>query len=207
MNHKKYNFILGSASPRRHELLGYTFCPFQVLTSDIEEVSSKEKISEWVMDIAAQKAFDILKIAEKKFQNPLILSADTIVVHEGTRLGKPRDRADAKRMLKLLSGSEHQVLTGVCLKTKTKEMLFYSETTVFFDDINNDLMELYLNTGEAFDKAGSYGIQAYGLAFVKSIKGSYSNVVGLPVNQVINKLESFIKEDYAERNWREIFEN
>lgn len=206
MTQNKYNFILGSASPRRRELLEYTFCPFRVLTSQIAETSDEEKVSDWVMDIAAQKAGDIYSQAKEKFQNPLILSADTIVVKDGIRLGKPRDREDAKRTLKLLSGSEHQVLTGVCLKSRTKEDLFFSETTVFFERINEELMELYLNTGEPFDKAGSYGIQAYGLAFVKSITGSYSNVVGLPVNQVLNKLESFVKADYAESCWRDVFE-
>ena len=109
-------------------------------------------------------------------------------------------------MLTLLSGSDHKVLTGVCLKTLERERRFFNETFVSFDEISPELMELYLDTGEAFDKAGSYGIQAYGLAFVKKVEGSYSNVVGLPVNQVIMELETFVKEDYSGENWRDIFE-
>lgn len=206
MTQKKFNFILGSASPRRRELLGYTFCPFSILTSEFAEESNKEDVSEWVMDIASQKARDIYDQAIKKFENPLILSADTIVVKDGVRLGKPSDRADARKTLKLLSGSDHQVLTGVCLKSSKNEESFFSQTTVSFEEINDELLELYLNTGEPFDKAGSYGIQAYGLAFVKSVSGSYSNVVGLPVNQVLIKLESYVKSAYPDANWRDAFE-
>lgn len=206
MTNKKIQLILGSASPRRKDLLAYTYCPFKILVSDIEESSSEPTISDWVMDIAAKKAIDIASKAEKLYANPLILSADTIVVLRGEQLGKPKDRADAKRMLKLLSGSEHQVLTGVCLKSSEREKRFYSETTVLFEKISSELMELYLDTGEAFDKAGSYGIQAFGLAFVKEVHGSYSNVVGLPVNQVLAELESFVKEDYSGGNWRDVFE-
>ena len=201
-----FQLILGSASPRRAELLKYTFCPFQILTCDIEEVSSKSDVSDWVMDIAEQKAGAVLKKAEEKFNNPLVLGADTIVVCDGLRLGKPIDREDARTTLSKLSGREHEVLTGVCLKSLELSKTFYSRTKVVFDEISPEVMNLYLNTNEAYDKAGSYGIQAYGLAFVDRINGSYSNVVGLPVNQVIAQLESFIKEIYSEQDWRSLID-
>lgn len=202
----KYQLILGSASPRRKELLGYTFCPFQVLSCETDEVSSEVETSKWVMDIARVKAVAAFNKACSSFENPFVIGSDTIVVKDGLKLGKPKDRDAAIKTLTLLSGSTHDVLTGVSFKTQTREHCFYQQTQVEFDIISKELLEMYLDTGESFDKAGAYGIQAYGLSFVKSIKGSYSNVVGFPVSDVLRELESFVKKDYPHINWREAFE-
>lgn len=202
----KYQLILGSASPRRKELLSYTFCSFDILTSDVAEVSHESSIDKWVMDIAKTKAQNVFEQASKVYNNPFVIGADTIVVKDNKKLGKPQDKQMAIDTLQLLSGDVHDVLTGVCFKTQHREFCFYQKTQVEFDIISDDLLERYLETNEAFDKAGAYGIQAYGLSFVKSIQGSYSNVVGLPVNDVLRELEAFIKQDNPKDFWRDIFE-
>ena len=202
----KYQLVLGSASPRRKELLAYTFCPFEILVSGAEEISEQVDNAEWVMDIAAVKASNVLNLAQKKYQNAFVIGADTIVIKNNQKLGKPKNKEEAVETLTKLSGEKHLVLTGVCFKTEQREIRFYQETEVEFDQISDELMKKYIDTGEPFDKAGAYGIQAYGLSFVKQIRGSYSNVVGLPVTDVLRELESFVKLDYARDNWRDAFE-
>jgi septum formation protein len=203
----KYNLVLGSQSPRRKELLKATFLNYSIETSDIEEKSDKQIISDFVMDLAFIKAEDVFNKCVSKIENPLVLGADTIVVIDGKVLGKPKSREEAKEMLKLLSNSKHEVLTGVSLISKDKKVNFYDKTTVEFENITDDLMELYLDTEESMDKAGAYGIQAYALAFIKGIEGSYSNVVGLPTNLVIQKLKEFNSlGDDTTGTWREYFD-
>jgi len=213
--HNKIQLILGSASPRRKELLQWTYIPFQIVTSNIEENSEKKDVGELVMDLAAQKARDVSRIILEmnSFSDPMILGADTIVVVDNTVLGKPKSRDDAKNMLMSLQGRKHKVLTGVCLLFRDKEYNFYDETIVEFDYITDDLLELYLNTGESMDKAGSYGIQGAALGFIGKINGSYSNVVGLPVNLVLKNIQKVLEEhgvDINEKigteNWRNRFE-
>jgi septum formation protein len=200
----KYKLILGSQSPRRKELLRASFINFDIITSNIEEISHKEEISEIVMDLANQKASAVLEKCRGEYENPLVLGSDTIVVIENEILGKPKSRSEAREMLLKLSGKKHKVLTGVSLVSLNKTIQFFDETIVEFEDITEDLMELYLDTEESMDKAGAYGIQAFALAFIKRVEGSYSSVVGLPVNLVIQKLKEF---NMGNTNWRDSFES
>lgn len=207
MQKNKYQLILGSASPRRKELLQYTFLPFQIHTSEIEEVSKFTEVDKFVCDIATQKASAVLNEVVSLYDNPLVLGADTIVALEGNILGKPDSELHARQMLQQLSGKVHQVLTGVCLAAKSKQITFFVQTQVQFDHITEDLLNHYLTTGESLDKAGSYGIQAYSLGFIGDIKGSYSNVVGLPVNTVLSKIKEFVgaqNDDVGQ--WRSYFD-
>ena len=200
----KYKLILGSQSPRRKELLRASFINFDIITSNIEEISHKEEISEIVMDLANQKASAVLDKCRGEYENPLVLGSDTIVVIENEILGKPKSRSEAREMLLKLSGKKHKVLTGVSLVSLNKTIQFFDETIVEFEEITEDLMELYLDTEESMDKAGAYGIQAFALAFIKRVEGSYSSVVGLPVNLVIQKLKEF---NMGNTNWRDSFES
>lgn len=200
----KFQLILGSQSPRRKELLQWTFIPFKIVTSDIEEVSDKTDVAELVQDLAYQKAKHVYDKVISDYNNPVVLGADTIVVLGDEVLGKPKDREEAKKTLLKLMGKSHDVLTGVCLFHQGGVETFYDKTKVYFDEISDELLELYLDTGESMDKAGSYGIQGAALGFIGRLEGSYSNVVGLPVNLVLKKIKSAL--ELNEKNWRSQFE-
>ena len=207
MQNKKKQLILGSQSPRRKELLQYTFLPFKIETCSLEEISTKETKEEIVMDLAFQKAHAVYENLNNKYDNPIVLGADTIVCIDGKILGKPKNTNEARSILLSLSGRSHEVLTGVCLMDNNKTNSFFERTIVEFETISTDLLEHYLATKESMDKAGAYGIQAHSLGFIKRIEGSYSNVVGLPVNIVINKLKEFLGDDEDHHgNWRKYFE-
>lgn len=191
--------ILASASPRRRELLGQIGIPFQVIVSGEEEKVTETDPGETVKALSAQKA---LRVAGQEEAGRIVLGADTVVAIDGKILGKPRDRADAFRMLSRLQGRTHSVFTGVTLAQKTegegKEKArilacFFKETRVHVHEMSREEIEAYLDTGDAFDKAGSYGIQGPFAAYVDGIEGDYNNVVGLPVSavyQALKKLES-----------------
>jgi septum formation protein len=200
----KFQLILGSQSPRRKELLQWTFIPFKIVTSDIEEVSDKTDVAELVQDLAYQKAKHVYDKVISDYNNPVVLGADTIVVLGDEVLGKPKDREEAQNTLLKLMGKSHDVLTGVCLFHQGGVETFYDKTKVYFDEISDELLELYLDTGESMDKAGAYGIQGAALGFIGRLEGSYSNVVGLPVNLVLKKIKSAL--ELNEKNWRSQFE-
>lgn len=174
-------WILASASPRRRELLAELIKEFDVLPARGEERVEKVPPKELVQSLAAQKAGEIsaLECAKGK----LVLGSDTVVVLDGEVLGKPKDEADAVRMLTALSGRSHHVYTGVCVTLTTengvKRWLAADDTEVVFETLSKEQIETYVATGSPMDKAGAYGIQDGGL--VKEIKGSFSNVVGLPL--------------------------
>ncbi|MDL1986183.1 MAG: Maf family protein [Deltaproteobacteria bacterium] len=182
--------ILASKSPRRKYLLKQAGLSFTVIPSSIDENSipiSQPEI--YVRTLAEAKANDI----SKKYPESWVIGADTIVLIDGIVLGKPSSKTEARVMLKRLSGQIHQVLTGysICCMARNR---FFSETIiteVLFKNLTNDEIEWYINTDEPFDKAGAYAIQGLGTFLVKSINGSYTNVVGLPVCEVI---ELLIKE-------------
>ena len=179
-------YILASASPRRKELLSLAVKDFEIIPSKIPEIVPDglevEKHSEY---LARLKANDIAK----DFKNAVVIGADTSVILGNEILGKPRDREDAKRMLKMLSGNIHKVITG-CAVVKNGVCDSFSVTTeVEFLGLTDKEIEDYLNTNEPYDKAGSYGIQSLGGLFVNSIKGDYFNVVGLPVAHLKRFLE------------------
>lgn len=171
-------YILASASPRRKELLALAVKDFEIVPSKIPEIVPDglevEKHSEY---LAKLKANDIAK----DFKDAVVIGADTSVILGNEILGKPKDREDAKRMLKMLSGNIHKVITG-CAVVKNGVCESFSVTTeVEFFELTDKEIEDYLNTDEPYDKAGSYGIQALGGLFVSAIKGDYFNVVGLPI--------------------------
>lgn len=172
--------ILASASPRRHELLLAAGIPHVVRPSHIpEERHPDESAGAYVRRIAACKAQTI-----PATDSDIVLGADTIVCVEGEVLGKPRDDRDAARMLRLLSGRDHSVLTGIALRKGDYLIQDLAETKVWFDEIGPHEIDEYIRTGEANDKAGAYAIQGYVSRFVRRIEGSYHNVVGLPISLV-----------------------
>jgi len=190
-NLHKYKVILASKSPRRQELLGLLGVSFEVIMEkEIEEDFPlhlfKEQVALYLADKKA-KAF-LSKIKE----NELIITADTIVICGDTILNKPVDREDALRMLKLLSGKTHEVITGVCILTRHKKVLFHASTKVQFALLTQEEIEYYVDQYKPFDKAGAYGIQEWiGLAAITNVEGSYYNVVGLPVQRLYQKLKEF----------------
>lgn len=186
--------ILASNSPRRKEILENFGLTIQVISKEVEEVSSKDNYIEITKDIAYKKGVDIA------LENPeeLVVSADTIVVLDNEIMGKPKDIEEAKKMLSKLSGREHEVLTAFAVFYKEKTFIDYCSTMVKFKDLETKEIEWYINTGEAMDKAGAYGIQGSGNILVESIKGDFFNVMGFPLSkfydtlkkQEINLLES-----------------
>lgn len=181
-------FILASNSPRRRELLGNCGFSFEVIPSACDE-SINEPFSpqETVIELAKRKARDV---AEKE-KGKVVLGCDTVVAVEGKILGKPKSREDAFSMLKALSGKQHIVSTGVCITDGQKEIAFENTTTVEFYTLSDETIKSYLDTFEYCDKAGAYGIQGFGSALVKGIKGDYFSVMGLPVSECIRALADF----------------
>jgi septum formation protein len=183
--------VLASASPRRAELLRAAGIEFDVMPANADEsVHPGETPDAYVRRVADAKARAVLPRANGR----PVVAADTVVVVDGAILGKPVDREDAKRMLRMLSGRAHEVLTGVCLlggPNKALPTLTWVEvetTTVEFAPLTGDEIEWYAATGEPDDKAGAYAIQGYASRFVTRIAGSYSNVVGLPIALVVQMM-------------------
>jgi septum formation protein len=172
--------ILASASPRRRELLEQLGVSYTCDPAHIDESwEVGEAPADYVQRMAQEKARAVVgRHADPEFA---VLAADTTVVIDGAVLGKPRDKADALGILACLSGRRHSVLTAVCLCSAMGESCELVETEVEFIALSREICEAYLATGESWDKAGAYGIQGLGGAFVRAIKGSYSNVVGLPL--------------------------
>lgn len=179
------HIILASASPRRKEILELADLKFDVMPSDAQEITTKTAPNEVVMELASLKAKDIYKKSEKQ---SMIVGADTVVAYQGQILGKPTDKADAKRMLTMLSGQTHEVYTGVCVIEDGKTKTFYEETKVTFYEISDEQINHYIKTGEPMDKAGSYGIQGKAAVFIKGIEGDYYNVVGFPIARFLQEI-------------------
>ena len=188
---KNYNFILGSNSPRRKEILKEIGLDFSVHPSNIDENFNKEMRLENIGVFLAEKKANAIKNELK--ENHILITADTTVIHNNELLSKPENTYQAKEMLEKLSGKSHKVITGVCLSNKNNKSIFSCETIVTFNDLNKFEIEFYINKYKPFDKAGSYGIQEWiGLIGVKKIEGSYTNVVGLPASMVYTELKKFI---------------
>lgn len=183
----KTKIILASQSPRRRYLLERAGLRFAVIPSRIDESSvSREAPDDYVHDLAVAKAMDIAR----RHPESWVIGADTVVVVEGRILGKPGSTGQAREMLRRLSGRTHQVLTGYCICRLSGERIFADvvRTDVIFKLLTDAEIEWYIQTGEPFDKAGAYAIQGIGTFLVKSINGSYTNVVGLPVCEVVECL-------------------
>lgn len=185
--------ILASTSPRRKELLQQIGVLFTQMSVDInEDVIHGESAEDYVLRLAAEKSaagFKQLSIEEQS--NSIILSADTSVVCDDKILSKPIDLADSKDILLQLSGNNHRVLTAIGIHSRDKNIQQLVSTDVSFREITVEEIEAYWKTGEPQDKAGSYGIQGLAAVFVKSIQGSYSNVVGLPLCETAQLLNQF----------------
>ena len=173
--------ILASASPRRRELLGYFGLPFQVIPATGPEVPPDEADAGRTVEfLSLQKAQQVAHMHPEA----LVIGADTVVEIDGRILGKPRDEADARRMLRLLSGREHRVFTGVSLVRYTRPYVCNTgveRTRVFFREMTDDEIDGYVATGEPMDKAGAYGYQGRAGIYVERIEGDFFNVVGLPL--------------------------
>ena len=182
--------ILASNSPRRKELLAGLGLPFEVrVLQDIDESYPADlSVSDVALYIAGKKA-DAYRAVVKT--DELIITADTVVIVGDEILGKPVDEADAVRMLQLLSGRTHQVTTGVCLLTATNEHRFSVTTDVTFKALSDEEIHYYVDTYKPFDKAGAYGIQEWiGYIGVTGLRGSYYNVMGLPVQRIYEAIRT-----------------
>ncbi len=167
------------------ELLKNLEIEFTVIPSDIDEIINENLTNEEVvMDIALKKAEDISSLNPDKY----VLGFDTLVILDGIPLGKPLDEEDAKRMLKLLSGKTHTVLTGCAIVNNIYRDTFYSSAEVTFYEMSEIEIAEYVETKEPLDKAGAYGIQAYGARYIKEVKGDYFTIVGLPIAKLYQKL-------------------
>jgi septum formation protein len=182
--------ILGSKSPRRKELLEGICVDFSIRTKDTDESFPESlNVIEVPLFIANNKA---LALIDDLSNDEIVICADTVVIVEETILGKPLDEKDAVYMLKLLSGKTHQVITGVVIASKIKNKSFSVTTEVTFKDLSDDEIKFYIENYKPYDKAGGYGIQEWiGYIGVTSIKGSYFNVVGLPIHEVYHELNDF----------------
>lgn len=187
--------VLASNSPRRKEILEQVGIPFTVNPSTSDEVTDKTDPIELVETISEMKAAEV---AEKEVGPAIIIGADTVVVHEGNVLGKPVDEADAKRMIRALQGSSHEVFTGVTVILKNvtiqKETISYKK--ISFADVSkvivlpmtNSQIDSYVATKEPMDKAGAYAIQGKFAVYIKEIIGDYYNIVGLPISKLYQTL-------------------
>lgn len=183
----KQKLILASTSPRRAELLRSAGMSFAVQAPDADEKRRDgETPVEYAVRTAREKAESI-----SAAPGAVILGADTVVAAEGRILGKPSDAAEAKAMLRLLSGRLHEVVTGVCLHSADKAVCFHVATAVLFRELSDEEIDAYVATGDPLDKAGAYAIQNGAAGMVRRLDGSYSNVVGLPLCEVIEALEDF----------------
>jgi len=207
-----YSLVLASQSPRRKELLGYLNVPFEIIISDVNEDSAETSPQKFCEEVARRKGEMVFNKLEsdaqfKKTFFPFVVSSDTIVYCDHKIYGKPKDTNEARKILQELSGKSHIVYTAVCFiyldvaKCEKKEFLFSCSSKVTFDTISGEILENYLKTGDSLDKAGAYGIQGPSLSFISHLEGSYSNVVGFPLSDVVKGIEKCL----GNAKWQEMF--
>ena len=187
---KNYRFILASQSPRRHYLLKELGLTFEIRTKETDESFPEHLKSHHIAVYLAEKkaaAFD-----EELTDKTVVITSDTIVCINEQVLNKPVDKADAVRMLNLLSGKKHEVYTGVCLKATHKTTSFFARTDVYFKTLTASEIEYYVTHHHPYDKAGAYGAQEWiGYIAIEKIEGTYFNVMGLPLFELYNQLLKF----------------
>lgn len=197
VSHRK--IILASASPRRRELLKQAEIKFDICIKSVDEtVPAGLSPAEGAEHTAATKAMAVSFMNERA----IVIGADTVVVSDGETLGKPKDKEDAIRMLRKLSGKEHEVITGVCLAYAGQYETFHCVSKVRFFKLTDEEIKHYVMSGEPMDKAGAYGIQGKGCTLVESIEGDYYNIVGLPIAKVarrINEIDKKMTEEEAKK--------
>ena len=174
--------ILASKSPRRREILENLGLKFDIIVADADESSDIRDPQELVSTLAARKGRAVLERLGGDAKDTLVIASDTLVYADGEFLGKPCDREDAERMIRMLSGNSHDVVSGIYLYYGGREATAATATRVKFDKMTEDEIAAYLATDEPYDKAGAYAIQGKASAYISGIEGDYFNVVGLPVN-------------------------
>lgn len=190
-NMKKYKIFLASKSPRRRELLQQLRIPFHTISiGGIDETYPKEMPAQDVPQYLSEKKAEAY--SQRISEGDMIITADTLVICEDKILGKPATYEEAKDMLTQLSGKTHEVITGVCITTLDRKIAMSTKTEVKFAELSKEDIEYYVETYSPLDKAGAYGIQEWiGCIAVEWIKGSYYNVMGLPVHQLYKELKNF----------------
>ena len=194
VNKSKYNIILGSGSSRRKELLGMTGINFSVMSIPVDESFPDSlkgtEISEYIVKNKSDAYNKLIK------ENEIIITADTLVWFENKCLGKPKDKKEAKYMLKLFAGKSHDVITSVGFFTLSNFKVLTESTTVIYKSLTDSEIEYYVENVNPIDKAGSYGIQDWiGMIGVEHVNGSYTSVLGLPVPQTTNQIIKIINEN------------
>ncbi|KAF0974570.1 hypothetical protein FDP41_006602 [Naegleria fowleri] len=205
---RNHHVILASQSPRRKKILiengGLEYeKDFFVMHSEFDEKSLDKKSfptpKDFVIENSRLKALQVFNACKNSKENLIVIGSDSVVVYEEHILEKPVNEMDAVNMLQMLSGNTHRVLSGVSIYIKTGDeeqlVTFAAETTVLFDTLTLDHIKEYIETGEPFDKAGAYGIQDLGAAFVKSIEGDYHTVMGLPYHLLYTNLRRVLSND------------
>ena len=183
----RITIVLASKSPRRQSLVEEMGFPFEVRIKEVEENYPAdipvEQVPVYLAELKSAPLLSSLKVGE------ILLTSDTVVIHNDTILGKPKDKADAQRMLQILSGTSHKVVTGVCLTSNSHSVSFAETTIVHFSTLTEREINYYIEKYQPFDKAGSYGIQEWiGAIGIHKIEGCYYNVMGLPVNKIYSVL-------------------
>ena len=187
--------ILASKSPRRREILSMLGVKFDVLSADADEHSDITDPAQLVRELSLRKGRavrELLKAEGAWDMETLIIASDTVVAANGEILGKPQDNADAARMLRLLSGSAHHVVSGVALLTGDREITDAEKTAVRFTTMSEKDIKWYVKSGEPADKAGAYAVQGLASLFIEGLDGDYFNVVGLPVHRLELLLQEFL---------------
>jgi septum formation protein len=194
VNKSKYNIILGSGSSRRKELLGMTGINFSVMSVPVDESFPDSlqgtEISEYIVKNKSDAFNKLIK------ENEIIITADTLVWFENKCLGKPKDKKEAKYMLKLFAGKSHDVITSVGFLTRNNFKILTESTTVIYKNLTDSEIDYYVENVNPIDKAGSYGIQDWiGMIGVEYVNGSYTSVLGLPVPQTTDQIIKIINEN------------
>ena len=194
VNKSKYNIILGSGSSRRKELLGMTGINFSVMSVPVDESFPDSlqgtEISEYIVKNKSDAFNKLIK------ENEIIITADTLVWFENKCLGKPKDKKEAKYMLKLFAGKSHDVITSVGFLTTSNFKILTESTTVIYKSLTDSEIDYYVENVNPIDKAGSYGIQDWiGMIGVEHVNGSYTSVLGLPVPQTTDQIIKIINEN------------
>ena len=194
VNKSKYNIILGSGSSRRKELLGMTGINFSVMSIPVDESFPDSlqgtEISEYIVKNKSDAFNNLIK------ENEIIITADTLVWFENKCLGKPKDKKEAKYMLKLFAGRSHDVITSVGFLTTSNFKILTESTTVIYKSLTDSEIDYYVENVNPIDKAGSYGIQDWiGMIGVEHVNGSYTSVLGLPVPQTTDQITKIINEN------------
>lgn len=190
---KNKKIVLGSASPRRQELLKLLAVDFEIRLSNADEQFDEKSPPEKIAKFLATQKSEALKNTIRK--DEILITADTIVTKEGRVLNKPNNEKEAFEMLSFLSDDMHEVITGVCISSAEKSISYSVNTKVFFKKLSAEEINFYIKNYKPFDKAGAYGIQEWiGLIGIEEIQGSYFNVVGLPMQKLYQNLIQFVTD-------------